>query len=67
MTKPASTPDLADLEFSLTEQDLIDQLEDIAVNGSATARIGAVKELRRIRGLEDAPAQPPETGFDDLD
>ena len=49
----------------LTEQEMIEILEDLARNSnSATARIQAIKQLRVMRG--DEPAATAE-GFDALD
>lgn len=51
-------------EFSLSDQDMVDILEDIAANaGNAAARIAAIKVLREIRGGES----PVRTGFEALD
>jgi hypothetical protein len=45
--------------FTLSEQDMIEILEDIAQNGNnAAARIAAIKQLREIRG--SGSVQPDE-------
>jgi hypothetical protein len=50
--------------FKLTDQDMVDILEDIAANaGNAAARIAAIKVLREIRTGET----PAKTGFEALD
>lgn len=49
---------------SLSEQDMVDILEDIAANaGNAAARIAAIKVLREIRNGEG----PSSVGFEALD
>ena len=49
---------------TLTEQDMVDILEDIARNGgNAAARIAAIKVLREM----DAGEKPPAAGFEALD
>ena len=51
-------------QHSLSEQDMVDMLEDIAKNGgNAAARIAAIKVLREIR----AGATTVRSGFDALD
>ncbi len=50
--------------FNLSDQDMVDILEDIAANAkNAAARIAAIKVLREIRGGETKPAD----GFAALD
>lgn len=56
---PEQPPD----EHRLSEDEMVDILEDIARNGgNAAARIAAIKALREM----DA-GKPPGSGFDDLD
>jgi hypothetical protein len=51
-------------EHKLSEQDMVDILEDIAANGgNAAARIAAIKVLREISGSE----KPVADGFEALD
>jgi hypothetical protein len=51
------------MQRTLSEQDMVDILEDIAKNaGNAAARIAAIKALREM----DAGA-PAESGFEALD
>jgi hypothetical protein len=51
---------------SLTDEDMIEVLEDIIRNGkNAAARIAAIKQLREIR--EARGSDQPDDGFDALD
>jgi hypothetical protein len=50
-------------EQTLSEQEMIDILEEIAREGGSTARIQAIKLLREISDGEPLPQQ----GFDELD
>jgi hypothetical protein len=51
-------------EHRLSDQDMVDILEDIAENArNAAARIAAIKVLREIRGGDTSPA----SGFEALD
>ncbi len=51
-------------EFSLSEQDMVDLLEEIARDGgNAAARIAAIKVLREMRDGE----KPSAAGFEALD
>jgi hypothetical protein len=52
------------LKFKISEQDLVDMTEDLALNSqNAAARIAAIKLLRRMR----AEAKPLVSDFDVLD
>lgn len=52
------------VERTLTEQEMVDILEDIARNGrNAAAKIAAIKTLREMGNGNDQPA----AGFDALD
>jgi hypothetical protein len=51
----------------MTEQEMIDILEDLVRNSSsATARIQAIKTLRMIQADKEEPAEASVSAFDEL-